>query len=336
MKLSARLKRRTSQAWSPIQGPSTKLAELAFGFADRGHSVLNDIETRFAMASGSKIFTALAVGLLIQDGLVALETPLAECLQSRELPFASEVTVQQLLNHTSGIPDYFDEEGGSNFADLWRERPCYSMISIRDFLPLFVRMSMKFPPGTAFRYSNSGFIVLGLLIEELTGQNFCQFVADRIFKTCQMTKTGYFPMDAPQKKTAVGYLSSATSDHRTNIYSLPSIGGPDGGAFTTAGDLIRFWSALLAGRLLSMELVDRFTAPSIRVSDNDESRYYGYGVWLAKRAGDWIISTVGEDPGASMVSRVRRNDGHTLTVLSNVQDGARKLSRLLDPKIFGT
>ena len=125
-------------------GPSL---DLGFGLADRSHRVPNTVETRFAMASGCKIFTALAVGSLIQEGKIDLDTTLAECVRSRHFHFGSIVTVGQLLNHTAGIPDYFDEELESDYGALWRDRPCYRMTSVRDFLPLFENAPVKAPPG---------------------------------------------------------------------------------------------------------------------------------------------------------------------------------------------
>jgi CubicO group peptidase (beta-lactamase class C family) len=307
-------------------GPSL---DLAFGLADRSHQVPNTVETRFAMASGCKIFTAMVVGSLIQGGKLTLDTPLADCVRSRTFHFGSDVTVGQLLNHTSGIPDYFSEEMESDYAALWRDRPCYRMTSVTDFLPLFENAPMKAPPGQGFLYCNAGFILLGLVVEELTGQNFCDVVMERVIRPSGMTRTGYFAMDALPDNTAVGYLSGDEADWRTNVYSVPSIGGADGGAFTTVADVRRFWTALLAGRMLAREWVDRFLSPSVRVSDEDESWHYGRGVWLQTLGGRWSASIVGGDPGVSMESQVWLSEGVILTVLSNVQDGASSVHQRL-------
>jgi hypothetical protein len=94
-----------------------------------------------------------------------------------------------------------------------------------------------------------------------------------------------------------------------------------------------FWTSLLAGKLLSKEMVDRFFSPSVRITDDDESRYYGCGIWLEKRRENWIVSAIGSDPGVSMVSRIWLGDGLIMTILSNVQDGAWSLSRVLDERI---
>jgi CubicO group peptidase (beta-lactamase class C family) len=304
--------------------------DLAFGSADRANRVPNTVETRFAMASGSKIFTAVAVGLLIQDGKIALDTRLADCVRSRESRFDSAVTIAHLLSHTSGVPDYFDEYVQSDYAALWKARPCYSMISPSDFLPLFENEPMKARPGGDFAYSDSGFILLGLVIEEVTGQDFRDVIADRVFRPCGMTRSGYFAMDALPENTACGYVPHGENGWHTNIYSVPSIGAPDGGAFTTVGDLRLFWTSLLAGRVLSPEMCDRFLSPTVQVKERDESWHYGYGVWLRTDGETWIVSIEGSDPGVAMESQVRLSDGLILTVLSNVSDGAWPVFQMLD------
>ena len=311
-------------------GPSL---DLAFGYADWGHRVPNNTETRFAMASGCKIFTAAAVGLLIQEGKIELGTCLADCVRSRKFHFGPQVTIAQLLNHTSGIPDYCSEELQTDYAALWRDRPCYSMTTPRDFLPLFENGAMKAQPGGEFLYSNSGYILLGLVIEELTGQDFRDFIGDRILRPCGMTRTGYFAMDALPENTAFGYVSQEESGWRTNIFSVPSIGAPDGGAFTTTADLRLFWTSLLAGRVLSRETVERFMSPSVPVTERDGSWHYGYGVWLRQERGKWIANIEGSDPGASLESHVWMSDGIVMTMLCNAGDSSESVSQMLIERI---
>jgi CubicO group peptidase (beta-lactamase class C family) len=308
--------------------------DLAFGLAERSHRVPNTVETRFAMASGCKIFTAVVIGSLIQDGKFTPDTRLADCVRSRSFHFGSQVTVGQLLNHTSGIPDYCNEELGDDYAALWRERPCYRMTSVRDFLPLFETAPMKAQPGQGFLYCNAGFVLLGLVIEELTGRDFREVVAERIFRPCGMTRSGYFAMDALPDNTALGYLSEDEFDRRTNIYSVPLIGGGDGGAFTTAQDMRRFWTSLLAGRLLERDLLDRFLAPSVQIAERDESWHYGRGVWLRQERGNWIVSVEGRDPGASLESLVWPSKGLILTVLSNTADGSARVGDILTARLL--
>lgn len=309
--------------------------ELAFGFADRANRIANTIETRFAMASGCKIFTAVAVGLLIEQGKIALDAAVAASLHadgsdfwSIDFRFGGQVTIRHLLNHTSGVPDYFNEEaaedgfGEGGYEDLWLNRPCYGMRSISDFLPLFRDGAMLATPGTRFLYSNSGFILLGHVVEQVTRVRFQDFVTEHIFGPCGMTRSGYFAMDALPDNTALGYVHNAKGIDRTNIFSVPAVGGPDGGAFTTIGDMRRFWTALFEGRLLLRKMLDVFLAPAVPVTEREGSWHYGCGVWLRQERGRWIASVEGSDPGASMQSEVRRDDGLVVTVLSNTDHGA--------------
>lgn len=239
-----------------------------------------------------------------------------------------------MLSHTSGVPDYFDETRHTDFADLWREHPCYRMTSVEAFLPLFEKGAMLATPGERFGYSNSGFILLGLVIEELTGRRFADFIQERIFQPCGMERPGYFSYDELPDDTANGYLPIEGGRWKSNIFSLPSVGGPDGGAFTTVGDLFRFWTAFLEGRLLSREMVERFLTPVVQIDPEDPSRHYGYGVWLRDGGRGRVASIVGRDPGVSMVSRVRLDDGLITTVLSNVQDGAWDLAAAIDARFY--
>src|SRR5262249_45099952 len=159
-------------------------------------------------------------------------------------------------------------------------------------------------PGGDFYYSNSGFVLLGLVIEEVTGRDFRDVIAERVFRPCGMTRSGYFAMDALPENTANGYIPQAEGGWRTHIYAIPSIGPTDGGAFTTAGDLRLFWTSLLAGRVLSRPMHDRFLTPAVRVKERDESWHYGYGVWLRTTGGGLIASIEGGDPGVALESQV--------------------------------
>jgi CubicO group peptidase (beta-lactamase class C family) len=318
---------------APLAGGTS--VEAAFGLADRANRIPNATETRFAMASGCKGFTAAAIWMLIEAERIALDTRLSECVASRQFHFGDKVTIGQLLNHTSGIPDYFSEEIESDYAALWRERPCYGMKTVQDFLPLFEGQPMKAPPGQGFLYNNAGFILLGLVVEELTGQDFRTFVAERILGPCDMTRSGYFAMDALPEKCARGYLSPDPADYHTNIYAVPAIGGPDGGAFTTAGDLRRFWASLLSGRLLAPTTVERLISAPVRVSDDYDDLYYGYGVWLRQSKEGWIVSLEGGDPGVALESLVWIDHGIVATVLSNVTGSAAEVSNALAELLTG-
>src|SRR5690606_18248653 len=141
-----------------------------------------------------------------------------------------------LLTHTSGIPDYFDEQVMDDFEDLWRRQPMYLMQTASDFIPLFKEQPMMFQPGERFHYNNAGFIALGLIVEQLTGSEFTDVVQERIFGPANMLNSGYFRLDRLPGQTAFGYIEEEGA-WRTNHYAIPIRGGADGGAYVTAGDM---------------------------------------------------------------------------------------------------
>ena len=271
-----------------------------FGMANIADQLPNTADTRFGTASGAKTFTAVAICQLVEAGKLSFDTPLKDCLDI-PLPHVDPgVTVHHLLTHSAGIPDYFDEGVMDDYEVLWRERPMYAFRSPRDFLPLFANSAMQFKPGDHWAYNNAGFIQLGLVVEHMSGLPFTQYIEEHIFKPCGMTCSGYFALDRLPKGTALGYLPTKDGGWRSNIYSIPIIGGADGGAFTTVNDLARFWDALLGYRLLNKETTERMLTPYWRTNPDNDRSCYGYGIWIKLENGErQIYSMQGEDPGVS-------------------------------------
>jgi len=253
-----------------------EIFEQGYGFANRSERIPNNSNTRFGIASGCKIFTSVAICQLVQDGVLSFDSYLKDCVDYYFPHFAPEITIHHLLTHSAGIPDYFDEEIIGDFEELWKNNSMYSMESPKDFLPLFQNGPMKFSPGERFAYNNAGFILLGLVVEQITGMEFSEYVDKNIFQRSGMLDSGYFRLDQLPERTAIGYID-LDQTWRTNIYSLPIKGGPDGGAFTTIHDLGRFWDALFSYQLLSQEYTEILLTPHIQ---EDGQTYYGYGVWI--------------------------------------------------------
>jgi CubicO group peptidase (beta-lactamase class C family) len=179
----------------------------------------------------------------------------------------------------------------------------YAFRMPHDFLPLFANGTMQFKPGERWAYNNAGYIVLGLVVEHLAGMSFSDYVEKHIFKTSGMTSSGYFSLDRLPGGTAQGYIPVEGGEWRANIYSIPIVGGPDGGAYTTVHDLAKFWDALLGHRLLSEAIVSRMLTPHWRTDPGDEEHAYGYGLWIAQEQGQpRKYSMQGEDPGVSFYS----------------------------------
>src|SRR3954469_5851713 len=172
--------------------------QRAYGMADRETSRPNDLETAFNLGSINKVFTQTAIMQLVAAGKLSLDSTLAKCwpdYPNREV--AGKVSIRQLLRHTSGI--------GGNIFGIPATGKRNDVRRLRDYLPLFVNEPLKFEPGTSNAYSNAGYVVLGLLVERLSGQNYYDYVREHIFVPAGMTRTGSFAVDSLPPNTAIGY-----------------------------------------------------------------------------------------------------------------------------------
>lgn len=231
--------------------------DLNFGYANRSEQRKNNSTTRFGIASGCKLFTAIAICQLVEEGKVSFDSKLSDCLDIDFQHFDKEVTVHHLLTHTSGIPDYFDEEVMTDFEELWIKNPMYQIKKLKDFLPQDERMKLQV--GQSFHYNNAGYILLGLIVEQATKLEFSDYVQECIFKKANMMDSGYFTFDSLPPNTALGYIDRPDGTWKTNIYSLPVKGGADGGAFVTVVDMVKLWDALFNFQLLSEEYTNGLT-----------------------------------------------------------------------------
>jgi CubicO group peptidase (beta-lactamase class C family) len=308
---------------------ATRLYAGAYGYASRAWGVPNDLDTRFDTATVTKLFTAVATLQLIDRGLLAFDTPVVERLGSESTPLSKEVTVRHLLTHTSGIGDDADEEAGERYEDLWKEKPNYSVLQTRDFLPQCVNKPANFPPGEGCRYCNCGYVLLGLLIETISGMTFRDYVRDHVFAKAGMTASDFFRMDRANHNVAEGCdpIRAATGQivgWKKNIYSYPPIGSPDGGAHVTVTDLDRFLRAVMAGKLLSPDLTGAFLSPQVVHSRRESwTEMFGYGLrfYVDGSGRVFCFEKEGVNVGVSgMISHFPEQD-ITATLLSNMEDG---------------
>lgn len=294
------------------------LLQTSFGYANRSDRVLNEKSTRFGIASGCKLFTAVAIAQLVEAGKLSFNTLLRDVLDISFPNFHEDVTVHHLLTHTSGIPDYFDEEIMDDFEELWVKTPMYHIRRLHDFLPLFQQGQQKFNPGEKFYYNNAGYIVLGLIVEKVSGMVFVDYIQQNIMDKAGMKNSGYFALDALPPNTAIGYIDNEDGTWKTNMYSLPIQGGADGGAFVTADDMVLFWEALIQDKLLN----DKTILMTPYVHEEDDS-YYGYGIWIEKKENSiYKYHVMGYDPGVSFHSAYYPLNNITLAICSNKSQGA--------------
>ena len=305
------------------------LYEKAFGFADHSNKLENKIDTRFGIASGTKFLTALAVGKLIEAKTLSLSTRLIDCISHQFPNYSPKITIKQLLNHTSGIPDYYDEEKITNVENFALNIPNYDLKALKDYLPAFPNEPMNFTPGTRFSYCNGGFILLGIAIEEITGMSYQDYITQEILKPIGMEQSGFFWLNKLPENTAFGYLNDAAG-WRTNIYNLPIVGGSDGGVFTTARDISILWKAFFNYQILSKELVKIYSQPSVKADSESENIYYGYGLWIREEDNNREVYILGGDAGVSFKSAVNLAENLQSTIISNTTNGVWGILKEID------
>jgi CubicO group peptidase (beta-lactamase class C family) len=299
----------------------------AYGFADRAHTVLNTGETMFATASGTKGLTALAVMGLVERGVLELGTT-ARSLLGKDLPLiADDVTIEQLLAHRSGIGDYLDESAINDITDYLMPVPVHELATTEQFLPVLDGHETVFAAGERFAYNNGGYVVLALLAERASGEDYHQLVRTLVCEPAGMVDTAFLRSDELPGRAALGYL--AVDGLRTNVFHLPVLGNGDGGIYSTVADLSVFWESLFAGRIVPPERVAQMVRP--RSDWPEQSKRYGLGFHLhATGDGVWLE---GYDAGVSFASVHQPSSSITYTVMSNWSDGAWPIVKLLQDRL---
>ena len=247
----------------------------ACGFATQRWRVPNKLDTRFDTASITKLFTSVATLQLVGAGKLDLDAPIHSYVDLGGTTISKLVTLRHLLTHTSGIADDADEEDGEDYAALFVDKPCYSIMETADFLPQFVHKEPRAAPGIQCRYCNVGFILAGLAIERVTGKTYRSYVTEEIFRRGAMSGAGFFNRRDAEPNVAEGWDPNPAGGWQANIFSYPPIGSPDGGAQVTTGDLMRFIDAVRGGVLLPPDLTDLFFTPQVQHPDGT---WYGFGL----------------------------------------------------------
>jgi CubicO group peptidase (beta-lactamase class C family) len=291
----------------------TILFQQAYGMANQSYHVPNQIDTKFNLGSMNKMFTAVAIAQLVEQGKLAFSDPVSKHLSDYPREIAEKVTIHHLLTHTAGMGSYWNERFNAVWADLR---------TVDDYLPLFRDDPLSFEPGEKFQYSNAGFIVLGAIIERVSGQDYFTYVREHIYEPAGMHNTDAYEMDRSIPNLAIGYthLSSngelEAGPRRNNLFNNVVKGSPAGGGFSTVEDLFKFSLALSEHRLLSSEYtatvltgrVDRPDKPGIT---------YAYGWQNVTINGHRIVGHSGGAPGVSAQFDLYLDLGHTAVILAN-------------------
>jgi D-alanyl-D-alanine carboxypeptidase len=280
----------------------------AAGLADRGFGVPNRTDTKFNIGSINKIFTQVAIAQLAAEGKLSLTDTIRKHLPDVKIPEADRITIQQLLTMRSGMGDFF----GEKFAATPKDR----IRTLRDYLALFETDPLKFAPGAGRAYSNAGYVVLGLIVEKVSGRDYHDYVREKIFAPAGMRNTGANSPDDPVPNRAVGYTREAPGaaqqkpgePWRSNVYELPGRSSSAGGGYSTAEDLLAFDAALRRDALLPREWTDWFFGDKSAPAPSA-------GAAPRKRSGG--LGFAGGTAGANAVVESDLDTGYTLVVLAN-------------------
>ena len=241
------------------------LVSLTQGQAEKAFAAPNRIDTKFNLGSMNKMFTAISIAELVEKGKLAFTDTLIKVLPDYpNKAFAESVTLHQLLTHTSGI-------GGTIFAPpVFEHRDKYKRPT--DYIPLFANEPPEFPPGARFSYANQGFMILGAIVERISGENYFDYVQNHVFAPAGMQHTASYAWNEVTPNLAVGYVHDesdvfALKPRGTNVATLPFRGSPAGGGYSTVQDLRAFADALRAHKLLSATMTETVTSPKVDIPE---------------------------------------------------------------------
>ena len=280
----------------------------AFGQANKDFDAANTLDTKFNLGSMNKMFTAVTIAQLVEQGKLSYEDPLSTFLPDYPgAAAAQKVRIKHLLTHTSGLGSYFNDEFERSSRARYR--------TVDEMMQLAKGDSLAFEPGTRWSYSNTGMLVLGKVIEVVTKQDYFSYVRDHLYKPAGMTSTDAYELDRVNPNLAVGYQSEFADDgtkrYRNNIFMHVMRGGPAGGGYSTAADLLRFAESLTSGRLVRPATFELLTTPKPELKSPD----YGYGFSVDTETG--IVGHSGGFPGISSNLDIFKGTGYVAVVLSN-------------------
>jgi CubicO group peptidase (beta-lactamase class C family) len=292
------------------------LFEGAYGLADRERGVPNTPTTQFRVGSMNKMLTAVAVLQLVQAGKVGLDAPFRTYLPDYpNVEMASTVTLHHLLTHTGGTGDIFGPQFMAHRSELR---------NTADYLQLYGTRGLQFSPGTQWAYSNYGFMLLGAVIERVSGMSYDDYVAEHVLAPAGMTATGAAPEDSLVVGRSVGYTRQLVAGALvSNAPTLPYRGTPAGGGYSTVGDFARFAVALREHRLLDPAHTALLLGGKVTMGQSIVQ--YAYGFIDRVQGGRRLVGHGGGAPGMNGELSFEPNGGYVIVVLSNLDPSAATL-----------
>ena len=284
----------------------------AYGLADRERKIPNTVKTRFRIGSMNKMFTAVAILQLVQAGKLGLNDPLGKYLTDYpNKDLASKVTISELLSHTGGTGDFFGPEFDKHRLELKTHE---------DYVKLYGSRPVRFEPGSRFEYSNYGFLLLGNVIEKVSGQSYYDYVQEHIYKPAGMTSTGSEPEGQAVSDLSVGYTKMGTDKWHPNTDFLPYRGTSAGGGYTTVGDLEAFANALRGNKLLNPYYTSLLTTGKVAMPGG--YAHYAYGFEETIVDGSKCVGHGGGSPGMNGELEMCLDSRYVVVALANLDPPA--------------
>jgi CubicO group peptidase (beta-lactamase class C family) len=301
------------------------LYQYAGGEASKRFHVANDINTKFNLGSMNKMFTATAIAQLAERGQLTFDDPINKYVDESWLPdeITKKITIHHLLSHTSGLGSYFNDTYWQGSREQYR--------TVDDFKPLVTGEKLAFEPGSRFRYSNTGMLLLGVVIERATGQSYFDYIREHVYGPAGMTHSDSYEMDYPVENLAIGYIPDQNSPHgwQNNLFKHVIKGGPAGGGFSTVGDLHRFARALQTGKLVSERSLKRMW------TDQSTSNY-GYGFSIETGPAGIVTGHGGGFPGLNGNLDIFVDRGYIVAVLANYGGAASPVAEKIKQLVSRT
>jgi D-alanyl-D-alanine carboxypeptidase len=290
----------------------------AYGLADREKKIPNTLATKFRIGSMNKMFTAVSILELVQAGKISLSDPVGRYLTDYpNKDIATKVTIYQLLTHTGGTGDFFGPQFDAHRLELK---------TLQDYVKLYGDRGTEFEPGSRWEYSNYGFLMLGVVVERVSGKSYYDYVRENIYEPAGMTSTGSLPEDQDVPNRSVGYTQMGGDSLRPNTATLPYRGTSAGGGYCTVEDFLRFANALTNHQLLNAQNTDLLTSGKV---DTTRGAKYAFG-FMDSDAGTAMrhFGHGGGAPGMNGDLQIFPQTGYIIVVLSNLDPPAA--SRISD------
>jgi len=288
----------------------TTLLERGYGFTDLDGQQPMPADAIFRIGSITKQFTAAAILQLEEQGKLKLDDPIGKYLPPPYLKDSSQpiarVTLQQLLSHSSGIV---------NFTSLpWNDSHKAQAVSQQELVAAFAELPLEFEPGTRFSYSNSNYYLLGLVVEQVSGQSYADYLRQHVFAPAGLIETRYcpdaqdYPHATPGYERYTGQLRPARAVATANAFAA-------GGLCSSVGDLVRWSQALSSGKVIQPESYARMRAPA-PLQDGQRSPY-GFGLFLGELEGHARVEHGGRIDGFVGLLSHYPDDDFVIAVLAN-------------------